>query len=171
MKMYEVRYEFNYCSGKEMETEQVTEDKLNSLKQYELEGKYVSNLSVIQELGELNLTWIPAWLKIGNTKSWIARACDPFFDEDSFAECKTVDYLIEKFKHGNWSIGTAFYYQDLCFINQVNGGDEWLTIRRDLSFESVSCDCIIKRDGEQAMKDLISRYLTATDEQLKTGSY
>ena len=32
------------------------------------------------------------------------------------------------FEHGNWSIRQGVVYQDLFFCNQVNGGDEWLSL-------------------------------------------
>jgi hypothetical protein len=43
---------------------------------------------------------------------------------DSFHECYMLTALEERIGHGNWLLGTAFFYRDLCFINQVNGGDE-----------------------------------------------
>ena len=49
--------------------------------------------------------------------------------------------LKEFFKMGNWCLGQAVIYKCLCFINQVNGGDEWLTMKlfedgRVIDFES-----------------------------------
>jgi hypothetical protein len=37
--------------------------------------------------------------------------------------------LEECLGYTDWPFGTAFYYRDLRFINQVDGGDEWLTIK------------------------------------------
>lgn len=46
------------------------------------------------------------------------------------------------FAHGNWCLGFAVIYKNLCFMQQVNGGDEWLTIRKTAkgaeSFESIT---------------------------------
>lgn len=53
------------------------------------------------------------WYVIGLKNPWIAGACDPEFDLDSFTECQTVDELIERFRHGNWCLGQAFYYRDM----------------------------------------------------------
>lgn len=112
-----------------------------------------------------------SWLKIGNRNLWIRCAVDPEFDEGSFHFCETWDELIDKFEHGNWCIGQAFVVGSLCFINQVNGGDEWLTIRDDIAFESVSCGLIIEKHGREYFKRLLSTYLTATDEQLRTLTF
>src|SRR6202042_1564420 len=67
------------------------------------------------------------WLKLGKQYPWIKEAEDPPFNTQSFQECQTDKELLEKFEHGNWSLGQAFYVGNLCFINQVDGGDEWLT--------------------------------------------
>ena len=110
------------------------------------------------------------WLAIGNKNPWIANAFDPEFDLDSFCECKTIDELIERFKHGNWSVGSAFYYKNMCFIQQVNGGDEYLTIRGNIVFESWSCEYAVRRDETYFRREL-RKMLAATDEQLRTLTY
>lgn len=115
--------------------------------------------------------YIKIWLEIGKQNQWISNASDPPFDENSFYECKIIDELIDNFRHGNWCLGQAFYYKDLCFINQVNGGDEWLTIRRDIPFDSISCGYIIEHDGEEEFRKLIDRIMKATDEQLRNLEY
>ena len=60
----------------------------------------------------------------------------------SFYTCNTVKELKEAIRYGNWSIRQGFIYKDLAFINQVNAGDEWLTVKSDgseyHSFESCS---------------------------------
>jgi len=47
-------------------------------------------------------------------------------------------------KKGNWCLGQGFGYQNICFINQIAGGDEWLTIKDDYAFESITFEKIIK---------------------------
>jgi hypothetical protein len=84
------------------------------------------------------------WLEIGRGNIWISRAVDPPFGPLSFYECHTAVELREKFWHGNWSVGTAFVWRDLCFIEQVEAGDEWLTIKDGRAFESISWRLIIK---------------------------
>jgi hypothetical protein len=72
---------------------------------------------------------IEQWLKIGQRNRHLENACDPPFTRESFARCSTLDELEDRIGSTNWPLGTAFYYRDLCLINQVDRGDEWLTIR------------------------------------------
>lgn len=172
MNILEVSFEYNYHNGARVEIEQITEDRFQKIVKYAKGNPgYYSDLKILRNLGKENCTLIPIWLKIGRNNPWIREAYDPEFNERSFAECKTVDYLIQQFARGNWSVGSAFYYGRLCFINQVDGGDEWVVIRGDIKFESVSCGAIIRSQGENAMKELIERFLVATDEQLKRLDY
>jgi hypothetical protein len=114
--------------------------------------------------------WIPVWLRIGRENPWIAEAWDPPFSERSFHECKTVDELIEKLDHGNWCLGQAFYLGDVCFINQVNGGDEWLVIKQDCAFESFTTRPLI-HDPLYPFKRLIEDIQKATLEQCRNHEY
>ena len=102
------------------------------------------------------------WETIGKQNSWIAEAHDPPFDKTMLDKCHTPEELQSKLAHGNWSVGQGFYYQNLCFINQVDGGDEWLTIKDNYGFESITFMKIIKR-GE--FMKLLNRLRTATKEQ------
>lgn len=54
-----------------------------------------------------------------------------------------LETLKEFFRAGNWCLGTAVIYKSICFIEQVNGGDEWLTMKlfsdgKVRSFESMT---------------------------------
>lgn len=44
------------------------------------------------------------------------------------------------FAHGNWALRQGIVYEDLAFVQQVDGGDEWWTLKRTdsgwLAFES-----------------------------------
>lgn len=172
MNILEVSYEYNYSNNPRTEIEQITESRLEQIVKYaKANPNSYSDIKVLRNLGEENCNLIPIWLQIGRNNSWIRDAYDPEFNERSFAECKTIDYLIQQFAHGNWSLGSAFYYGNLCFINQVDSGDEWTVIRGDINFESVSCGAIVNSQGVDAMKELIQRFLVATDEQLKTLDY
>lgn len=111
---------------------------------------------------------IDTWVAIGQKNPWINGAYDPSFDRSSFYECKDLEELTEKFLHGNWCLGAAFYLGNLCFINQVNAGDEWLTIRNDIPFESITMMPTIRASG---LPDLIERFKAATDEQLNSLKY
>lgn len=109
-----------------------------------------------------------AWFQIGRENAWIRDAYDPPFLIDGFVGCYSVEELEERIGHGNWSLGTSFYYRDLCFIQQVNGGDEWLTIRYGIAFESITFGPIIER-GEFA--SLVRRLLAASEEQCQALTY
>jgi len=109
-----------------------------------------------------------AWYRIGRDNPWIREADDPPFTPDSFVGCYSIDELDEWIGHGNWSMGTAFYYRDLCFINQVEGGDEWLTIRHGIAFESMTLEPYIE---EGRFERLARRLLTATKEQCQALTY
>lgn len=82
---------------------------------------------------------IKTWTKIGNENLWIRESWDPPFNESSFAACDTIEDLAYQLGPEHcWCLGTAFYFENIAFINQVNGGNEWLVIRDDVSFESLS---------------------------------
>lgn len=123
-------------------------------------------IKVGELLGHQNKSYISSWLKIGRNNIWIKEAYNPPFTKDIFYECMTVDHLLDKLAKGNWSLGKAFYYKNLCFINQQDGGDEWLIIRDDIPFESINCGKIISKNRTK-MKLLIKKYLSASDSQLK----
>jgi hypothetical protein len=106
---------------------------------------------------------IAAWLKAGRANPWIRQAYDPPFTEKSFCRCATREELRARMDHGNWCLGQAFYLDNLCFIQQVDGGDEWLALRGGVEFESVSLGLISKRGK---FDDWLDRVAAATDEQL-----
>ncbi|MBJ8109076.1 MULTISPECIES: hypothetical protein [Bacillus cereus group] len=104
------------------------------------------------------------WLKIGG--------CD--FEDDPMMEldydyglytCLSLLELEQKMKQGNWSIRSAFAYDRLLFVNQVNGGDEWWTCYKHEDgsiedFESITFRGFINR-GE--FKQLVERLLQGPD--------
>lgn len=93
-------------------------------------------------------------------------------NKNSFTVFTDLNKLKEDMSHRNWCLGQAFVYHDLCFMNQVDGGGEWLTIKRfndeAISFESISMHLVIE-DGE--FEDLIERLEKATKEQCQTLDY
>lgn len=111
---------------------------------------------------------IQAWIELGQANPWICNAWDPPFDRRSFTACASLDHLKERLLHGNWSLGSAFHFEDICFIQQVAGGDEWLVIRRGLAFESASCARII-RNGH--FDDFWRRIVRASENELCTLRY
>jgi len=81
--------------------------------------------------------------------------------------------MLERFfAHGNWAIRAAVQHHDLIFVNQVNGGDEWWTLKIDgdrlVPFESITFRSII-RDGE--FRVFIQRLRNATVEQCRKLEY
>jgi hypothetical protein len=119
----------------------------------------ITEVRVVPQLdNELRETWF----KLGRANPWISSADDPPFTKASFVGCFSVEELEQQIGHGNWTIGTAFYYRDLCFINQVEGGDEWLTIRHGIAFESMTLESSIENG---TLASLVRRLLAATREQ------
>lgn len=115
--------------------------------------------------------WIKKWVDIGKKNPWIRKADDPPFNTQSFCECQTDHELLERFKNANWSLGQAFFVGNLCFIQQVNAGDEWLTIKDGTPFESISFGLIIKEDGMAEAQKTIDDIRAATIEQCKKLDY
>ena len=172
MRILEINYDYNYAMrGWTNETEEREEDWLERNIEYMQTNEDYKNFRIVRDLGEKNTEWLETWLKIGLENIWIRYANDPPLTIESFSECKSIDYLLQRFEHGNWCLGSAFYYKDLCFINQVEGGDEWLVIRKNIPFESYSCGYIIETDGRQELIDDIERMMNATDEQLRKLEY
>lgn len=116
-------------------------------------------------------SWIPTWLRIGKRNPWVREASDPPFNMQSFHGCPSDDELLDKFAHGNWCLGQAFYRGDLCFIQQVDGGDEWLTIKQDAPFESISFGRIIETQGRQAAQALLDRLRAASVDRCRGLEY
>lgn len=120
---------------------------------------------------------IEQWLEIGRRNRSMRDASDPPFTRESFARCSTLDELEDRIGSANWSLGAAFYYRDLCLINQANGGDEWLVVRSftdgegkttSVAFESFTFGPFIER-GEFAA--IIRRLLAASQEQCQRLQY
>jgi hypothetical protein len=110
---------------------------------------------------------IQKWVSIGKENPWIRTAYDPAFDASQVHEKKSIQELYDHFQHGNWCIGDAPYYQNICFINQVDGGCEYMVIRDDISFESLSAD----RYSLEKLTTFIERVQKATPEQLRKLKY
>jgi Domain of unknown function (DUF3846) len=141
------------------------------LQAYRYAIQLAQSFSIIEEVRvvpELDDALREQWYQLGITNPWIKEADDPPFTRNSFVGCFSLKELEDQLGFGNWSLGTAFYYRDLCFINQINGGDEWLTIRHGIAFESITFRSYIE-NGEFA--SLITRLLTASKEQCQRLEY
>ena len=111
---------------------------------------------------------IDAWLEIGRRNPWISQASDPPFNRRSFAATASLEALAEVVSGPqSWCLGQAYYWQNLCLIQQVNGGDEWLMIKDTYAFESFSCQCM----GRHEVIDHLERILAATQGQCISLDY
>jgi hypothetical protein len=112
------------------------------------------------------------WLKAGG----IDFEPDGFCSESDYPYCleryDDIEMLELFFAHGNWAIRAAVQHHDLIFVNQVNGGDEWWTLKMDgqrlVPFESITFRRIIA-DGR--FKAYIDRLRNATVEQCRRLEY
>ncbi|MEU9685379.1 DUF3846 domain-containing protein [Amycolatopsis japonica] len=125
-------------------------------------------LDEVRVIPQLNDALRESWYQLGLSDPWISQAGDPPFTRGSFVGCYSVEELEQRLRFTNWSLGTAFYYRDLCFIQQVDGGDEWLTIRHGIAFESMTLMPFIEQ-GEFA--PLVRRLLAASKEQCEMLTY
>lgn len=95
---------------------------------------------------------------------------DPYLEEYPYEFCTAPDMesLASFFEHGNWAIRQGIVFDDLAFIQQVNGGDEWWTLKRDgdgwVDFESVSCEHIIAHSKSDFERLIASMRAASTDE-------
>ena len=88
---------------------------------------------------------VEKWLSIAQQNPWIRQrgsgdandtcAFEEALSEQDFFQCNTVVELYSFLVRGNWMLGQPFYFKNLCFINQINAGDEWLVIRDGIAFE------------------------------------
>ena len=113
------------------------------------------------------------WLKVGGY-DW---QDDPFLEEYpyEFSRIDGIDALREYFERGNWAIRQGVVFDDLAFVNQVNGGDEWWTLKRDgegwLAFESTSFAYLIEAKGRDAFDTLVRSMQLATPAQCRSLDY
>lgn len=80
-----------------------------------------------------------AWMRIGKWNPWIRTADDPPFTATSARMCESRYELRKWLEHGNWCNGAAFAVEQdpgaptwtpvLCFVQQGECSDEWLTIK------------------------------------------
>jgi hypothetical protein len=112
------------------------------------------------------------WLKVGGCDFEPAGFCCERDHPYGLYRYDNVAWLKKFFEHGNWGIRAAVQYKDLIFANQVNGGDEWWTLKIDsdslVSFESITFREIIRR-GE--FESYIQRMHQATVDQCRRWDF
>lgn len=120
-------------------------------------------------MGNMANNWVSTWLEIGKKNAWIRRAVDPPLTLESFerVECATPEELANRVLSGSWVLGQPFYWKDICLMNQIDGGDEWLVVKQDLAFESFTCRAI----GREKLVRLLGEIDSATLEQCKDLEY
>lgn len=111
------------------------------------------------------------WLKRGG----YAWQDDPYLEEYpyDFVQAESVEDLREFFVQGNWALRQGIVYKDLAFVQQLDGGDEWWTLKRTdsgwLDFESWSFGRIVQEPERFA--HAIECMHRATPEQCKRLEY
>lgn len=116
------------------------------------------------------------WLRIGG----YAWQDDPYLEEYpySFSEASSLEEVRSFFEHGNWSIRQGIVYRDLAFVQQVDGGDEWWTLKKLhgegnasdwVAFESCSFDELSQ--DEHGFNDEIVSMLASSGEECARLSY
>ena len=95
---------------------------------------------------------------------------DPYMEEYpySFVRTESMEDLREFFAHGNWAIRQGILYHDLAFIQQVNGDDEWWTLKRLgdggwLAFESWTFGGI-SEDARRFSEAIVSMEMATPEE-------
>jgi hypothetical protein len=105
-----------------------------------------------------------------NENPWLADTEYDLMDyRYSFQEASGIDELRDVFNHGNWAIRSGYIYKDLAFVQQVDGGDEWLTLKNEngkwRSFESISFGQILKEHGDEYFSNYMNRLANSTIDQ------
>ena len=68
------------------------------------------------------------WLRAGG----YAWQDDPYLEDYPYdiREASSMEELRSFFRRGNWAIRQGVVYRDLAFVQQVDGGDEWWTLKK-----------------------------------------
>lgn len=105
---------------------------------------------------------------------------DPFMESDyvfgNYYVCNTIKELRKAICYGNWAIRQGFIYQRIALINQVNGGDEWWTLKKFedeeiIAFESLSLKRMIEDHDDGYLEDFMAQLMKATKEQCRKLEY
>ena len=117
------------------------------------------------------------WLSIAQQNPWIRQrgsgdandmcAFEPPLNEFDIFQCGTIEELYSFLVRENWMLGQPFYFQNLCFINQINAGDEWLVIRDGVAFESLTAGAM----EYEEFKKWVKCVMKATEEDLRNLTY
>lgn len=118
-------------------------DEFRNLDRIEHSRKHICRLS-----NQENASLIHACLE----NTWLSdeefNLSDYPFD---FIRCQRKLDLMNYMSQGNWALRQGFVYKDLAFVQQVNGGDEYLTLIKKndekwIAFDSVSVEKSIEKN-------------------------
>ncbi|WP_066460131.1 hypothetical protein [Anaerotruncus rubiinfantis] len=108
---------------------------------------------------------------------WLNNFADyPLYDYPyCFKQIHSAEEMYAVMYHGNMSVRTGYLYKDLAFIQQANGGDEWLALRKEngayTSFESISFRGIILRDGDAGFYNYLEKLIEGNQSALEQSSH
>lgn len=112
-------------------------DEFKGLDSMEHSRKHICRLSKRENASLINACLENAWLSDEDFD-----LSDYHFD---FIKCHRKLDLMNYMSQGNWALRQGFVYNDIAFVQQVNGGDEYLTLIKKndekwIAFDSVSVE-------------------------------
>ena len=72
-------------------------------------------------------------------------------------KCERIFELYTCLKETGWCLGQGFYYKTICFINQSDGGNEWLAIHNFIVADSHSFERIQEHVFYRKIEDLLNK--------------
>lgn len=106
------------------------------------------------------IDWIPTWLDISRVRR-LSAATDEPLESRRICRHPTVHALAAAARSPYQARGNAHCWRNVCLINQVEGGTEFLVVREDLPFESFST----RLSSEVGLvADLVSIYYSSQEE-------
>jgi hypothetical protein len=112
------------------------------------------------------------WLRVGGLDFEPVGFCREHDYPYCLERYDDVDMLERFFAHVNWAIRAAVQHHDLIFVNQVNAGDEWWTLKIDgdqlVPFESLTWRRII---ASGQFEQYMTGMLNATVDECRRGDY
>lgn len=86
------------------------------------------------------------------------------------AYCDNLDDVLYNIKDDYWTIRTCFAWENLAFVQQVNGGNEWLALRKTdgvwTPFESLSIGHMIESSGIDGTRAYLESLRHPSDQQM-----
>lgn len=90
------------------------------------------------------------------------------------SEVGSIDELMDNFRFGNWTVRTGFIWNDLAFVEQVSGANEWLALKLDegewKSFDSISFYHMLEHRGTDDCREYLEHLAKTPWHDLKYPS-